>query len=249
MAQEITFQNPNDMAHLGMNVSSVVSPVDDALVWRQEAERAKAELAKYQNEARTSAAFTPEVFKDLQSVDEADARRISSIVLSATNAMLDPLRKELASTQMQTAKELEAAKAQLAAQQVNRVADRITNTHPDFFTVAQTPEFKSYMAERPEGMSRTRDELAAEEVYKGNADYTINLLNRFKATTAPAGVNVSVPPVQVATHISGGAPKPASNPDLPSMKELLRNRTRMSAQDFSMAIQRLESAQSAEGVK
>lgn len=137
-------------------------------------------------------------YDDLASIDPDDARKLGASFLSAANAPIEDIRKELAEQRQmlqQTAEQQRAEAQRLRIQQIN---GEILRAHPDFFELQNTPEYRQFMSQRDGLSSETRDQRAAREFLAGNTAYVVDVLNQLKGQKPSVKDIQSVAPVQTA---------------------------------------------------
>lgn len=152
-------------------------------------------------------ALSDEAFNGLEGVEIEDARRIGAVALSAANAQIAGLRKELDEHRKQLQQGMEHQQQEAMKLRVQQLNNEVLQHHPDFFNIMQTPEYRNFMAQRDGYSAKTRDQRAAEEYYSGNSAYIINLLNELKGQRPNVQDVMSVAPVQTAQQpVPTGAP-------------------------------------------
>lgn len=143
-------------------------------------------------------ALSDEAFAGLEGVDVEDARRIGAVALTAANAQMAGMRKEIEEQRKLLQQGIEHQQAEAMKLRIQQLNSEVMAQHPDFFQIMQTPEYRTFMAQRDGYSSKTRDQRAAEEYANGNSAYVINLLNELKGSRPNVQDVMSVAPVQTA---------------------------------------------------
>lgn len=202
----------------------------DAL--RQQLAQMQEQQRQYQeqqnlNNLYSELAQSPE-FEQLESVDPDDARRIMGATARLLNARLGNMQQELDAQRRETQQNLYNFQMQAEGDRTRKVSQAVLNAHPDFFDLYKDPEFRNFLQGRDGYSSKTRDNAATEEFYRGNANYVIDLVNRFKQSKHPNSVQQlrSAPPVQVASAATAAAAPqaPRSNYTLAELNTMAQTR-------------------------
>ncbi len=137
-------------------------------------------------------------YDDLASIDPDDARKLGASFLSAANAPIEDIRRELAEQRQMLQQTAEQQRAEAERLRIQHINDEILRAHPDFFELQNTPEYKQFMSQRDGLSSETRDQRAAREFLAGNTAYVVDVLNQLKGQKPNVKDIQSVAPVQTA---------------------------------------------------
>lgn len=146
-------------------------------------------------------ALSDEAFAGLEGVDVEDARRIGAVALTAANAQMANMRKELEEQRKLLQQGMQHQQTEAMKLRIQQLNSEVLAQHPDFFEIMQTPEYRNFMAQRDGYSAKTRDQRAAEEYSSGNSAYVINLLNELKGIRPNVQDVMSVAPVQTAQQV------------------------------------------------
>lgn len=179
------------------------------------------------NDIYNQLAQSPE-FEQLESVDPDDARRIMGVTARLLNTRLNDVQQQLDNQRQETQRNFYNFQAQAEGNRARQVSETILKAHPDFFDLYKDPAFVQYLNGRDGYNSMSRNDAATAEFYRGNSDYVIDLVNRFKQSRNPNNARQiqSTPPVQVASAATAPAPQPAprSNYTLAELNTLAQTR-------------------------
>lgn len=179
------------------------------------------------NDIYNQLAQSPE-FEQLESVDPDDARRIMGATAKLLNARLNSVQQQLDSQRQETQRNFYNFQAQAEGNRARQVSETILKAHPDFFDLYKDPAFVQYLNGHDGYNSMSRNDAATAEFYRGNSDYVIDLVNRFKQSRNPNSARQiqSTPPVQVASAATAPAQPqaPRSNYTLAELNTLAQTR-------------------------
>lgn len=171
------------------------------------------EYKRVYERASMYASIPDDYFDSMESIDAADARRISQVSIDAVQSAVEPIRRELEETRQLVAQRDAETKQRFEQERLGSLTRQVLSAHPDYFSIAQTPQYVNFINGRDGYSSQTRDQVAAQEFAAGNAAYVIDLINRFKAGNTSAQNIATVAPVQAASSYTGdvrqGEPKPS----------------------------------------
>ena len=228
--QTVQFQQPDYNRYYEQQMMQQMAAERDAL--RQQLAQLQAQQKQYQdqqqlNDIYNQLAQSPE-FEQLESVDPDDARRIMGATARLINTRLNSVQQELDNQRQETQRNFYNFQAQAEGNRARQVSETILKAHPDFFDLYKDPAFVQYLNGRDGYNSMTRNDAATAEFYRGNPDYVIDLVNRFKQSRNPNSARQiqSTPPVQVASATTAPAPQPAprSNYTLAELNTLAQTR-------------------------
>lgn len=189
-------------------------------------------------------ALSDEAFAGLEGVDVEDARRIGAVALSAANAQMAGMRKEMEEQRKLLQQGIEHQQAEAMKLRIQQLNSEVLAQHPDFFHIMQTPEYRTFMSQRDGYSSKTRDQRAAEEYANGNSAYVINLLNELKGTRPNVQDVMSVAPVQTAQQPVSNTPVPgAPQYTLKELNDLYQMR-HITHEQYREALKQLRAANS-----
>ena len=199
---------------------------------RQQLAQMQEQQRQYQEQQQLSEMYSqlaqaPE-FEQLESVDPDDARRIMGATARLLNARLNGMQQQLDTQRQETQRGFYNFQMQAEGDRSRKVSENILKAHPDFFDLYKDPAFVQYLSGRDGYNSLSRNDAATAEFYRGNSDYVIDLVNRFKQSRNPnqARQIQSAPPVQVASAVAAPAPQqaPRSNSTLAELNTLAQTR-------------------------
>ena len=195
--------------------------------------QAIANLAESQRELDTIKAqqdiyanLDQQTFDSLSSLDPEDAKKLSAGLLNATSRSIAPLREELAQQRQLIEQRAQQQRQEMEVARIKALNARVLAAHPDFYQLANSKQYRDFMAQRDGLSSKTRDMRAAEEFAAGNVEYVIDMLNRIKGTTPPVANVQTVAPVQIATTAGVTPNAPAQPATMDSLEELNRQFSR-----------------------
>lgn len=189
-------------------------------------------------------ALSDEAFAGLEGVDVEDARRIGAVALTAANAQMANMRKEMEEQRKLLQQGIEHQQAEAMKLRIQQLNSEVLAQHPDFFNIMQTPEYRTFMSQRDGYSSKTRDQRAAEEYANGNSAYVINLLNELKGTRPNVQDVMSVAPVQTAQQPVANTPVPgAPQYTLKELNDLYQMR-HITHEQYREALKQLRAANS-----
>lgn len=140
-------------------------------------------------------------FQDLGSVDPEDAQRIAGAAARVLNDRIGGLQKQLDEQRYATQQGFRNLQRRETVMNDRRTSEAILKVHPDFMQLSNDANFRAFLAGHDGKSSKTRDQRATEEFYAGNAEYVIDLVNRFKQGANPQSLYTN-PPVQVAGSVT-----------------------------------------------
>lgn len=140
-------------------------------------------------------------FQELGSVDPEDAQRIAGAAARVLNDRIGGLQKQLDEQRYATQQGFRNLQRREAVMNDRKTSEAILRVHPDFMQLSNDANFRAFLAGHDGKSSKSRDQRATEEFYAGNADYVIDLVNRFKQGTNPQPLYTN-PPVQVAGSVA-----------------------------------------------
>ena len=212
--QTVQFQQTDYNRYYEQQMMQQMAAERDAL--RQQLAQLQAQQKQYQdqqqlNDIYNQLAQSPE-FEQLESVDPDDARRIMGATARLINTRLNSVQQELDNQRQETQRNFYNFQMQAEGDRSRKVSETILKAHPDFFDLYKDPAFVQYLNGRDGYNSMTRNDAATAEFYRGNSDYVIDLVNRFKQSRNPNSARQlhTAPPVQVASApATAAAPAPA----------------------------------------
>lgn len=185
----------------------------------EELRKSKDELDDIKRRAHLRAEIQKQAIDNLETVSPDDYQSIVESVTNLTLASTEPLKRELEQQRRELDERTRYNQKLYADTRRNMLNNKIFAAHPDFNQLINTPEYRSFMAQRDGLSSETRDARASREYLNGNTDYVIDLLNQFKSGRASAGNVATVPPVQVAPGAAQVLAQPAGSQPL-TLREL-----------------------------
>lgn len=156
-------------------------------------------------------------FDELSTVDEGDAKAIAAGIMKALGSQLEPIKQALQQQQQYTQKSNAWYEQRFTEQKAKSTLDRIIEKHPDFIALQSDPNYLRFAQQRDGKSSLSYDAHAAYEFERGNADYIIDLIDRYKQSIPSQSSITSVAPVQTATVPATPA---GQTPELPTLREL-----------------------------
>ena len=156
-------------------------------------------------------------FGELGTVDADDAKAIAAGIMKALDTQLAPIKEALAQQRSYTEQFSQLQDQKFAQQQAKAVINQIMQKHPDFIELQTDPNYLRFVQQHDGSSSLTYDAIAAYEFQRGNANYIIDLVNKYKQQQPAASTLTTVAPVQTAA-----IPQPAQEPqvELPTLREL-----------------------------
>lgn len=148
--------------------------------------------------AQLASTVPADYFSSLSSIDEEDAKKINNASIAAVQAAVEPLRQELARTQQWVSQQNAEQKQNMERARIAGFVQQVLQVHPDYYDLAQTPQYHAFINERDGLSSQTRDQRATQELRNGNTAYVIDLLRQFKDGNPSTQSIASVAPVQAA---------------------------------------------------
>lgn len=156
-------------------------------------------------------------FGELGTVDADDAKAIAAGIMKALDTQLAPIKEALAQQRSYTEQFSQLQDQKFAQQQAKAVINQIMQKHPDFIELQTDPNYLRFVQQHDGSSSLTYDAIAAYEFQRGNANYIIDLVNKYKQQQPAPSAITTVAPVQTAA-----APQPAQEQqvELPTLREL-----------------------------
>ena len=168
------------------------------------------ELNDYRQAVRLNEVLASQNFDEFSSLDPEDARALTANILKATNSMVEPIKAGIEEQRNLLAQSNQQHEERQRSDKLMRAVQEISIAHPDFNTLQHTPEYLAFMAGHDGYSSKTRDQVAAEELSLGNTKYVIDLLHRMKGTQPQVDNIISVAPIQSATVAATATTQPTS---------------------------------------
>lgn len=156
-------------------------------------------------------------FGELGTVDADDAKAIAAGIMKALDTQLAPIKEALAQQRSYTEQFSQLQDQKFAQQQAKAVINQIMQKHPDFIELQTDPNYLRFVQQHDGSSSLTYDAIAAYEFQRGNANYIIDLVNKYKQQQPAPSALTTVAPVQTAA-----VPQPAQEQqvELPTLREL-----------------------------
>lgn len=204
--------------------------VQEFMTLQQQNQQLQAQLAQQQqviqnlmdankgyNDLKVQTAADNIQFGELGTVDADDAKAIAAGIMKALDTQLAPIKEALAQQRSYSEHVSQMQDQKFAQQQAKAVINQIMQKHPDFIELQTDPNYLRFVQQHDGSSSLTYDAIAAYEFQRGNANYIIDLVNKYKQQQPASSAITSVAPVQTAA-----IPQPAQEQqvELPTLREL-----------------------------
>lgn len=181
-------------------------------------------------------------FGDLQTIDEGDAKAIANGIIKALGPQLDSVRQALKQQEEYTQKSNQWQEQRFAQQQARDTIAKIMTRHPDFLQLQSDPNYLRFVQQRDGYSSQTYDVRAAYEFQNGNADYIIDMIDRYKNSIPTKEAITSVAPVQTAANQSVPADAKTKLPTLRELNNWMQMR-QITQDEYRQLLQQVMAAQ------